>query len=477
MTQTKLKPLYEIRPNENISFPIGTILSVQRLYGKLKLFRVFSKHKKKGRDINSLIQSLVSYKLTDNFSICRASGWINNKEILNIFQLREFEERTLFRILEIVGKNKEEIIADMQDCIFEKYDFEHTDVNLDWTSIILYGEKCALGKYGYSREHRPDKKQLTLGIGELTSPINIPIGITIKAGNTSDMKHFKETYRQIKRKLREGSMITLDKGANSEENLNLILRDKMKYLTLKKLNKSDDKRIKNFRKSKAVLLDREREIYGIKFAKPSRYDYFYFSESLKEDQIAFKKRKAIQKFEEAKELQKCIDKGKEMPVKYRIKNALIDIKYSYQTKLSELSEKEALDFIEKATINGREGFFCVISSENLTLEEALATYRKKDSIEKIFNSLKNEIEIKPVRVWTENSIYGALIIGFIAQMFISLLRYEHKELKQISTKFIKKSLMNLTVTIEFAKTGEKRWIYANFDSINKVILYKNKGVP
>src|SRR3989344_3495878 len=54
----------------------------------------------------------------------------------------------------------------------------------------------------------------------------------------------QETIEQIKRKLKEGSMITIDKGASSEENINLVLKDKMKYLTLKKLNKSDDKRIK-----------------------------------------------------------------------------------------------------------------------------------------------------------------------------------------------------------------------------------------
>lgn len=75
----------------------------------------------------------------------------------------------------------------------------------------------------------------------------------------------------------------------------------------------------------------------------------------------------------------------------------------------------------------------------MTLKQALRTYRKKDSIEKIINSLKNEIEIKPLRVWTDDSIYGAVIVGFIAQMFMSLMRYEFAELKHTSTKFIKKS--------------------------------------
>ena len=157
--QTKLKTPIQLTPNDNISFPIGTILSVQNCYENLNFHKVFSKYKKRGRNINSLIQSFVSYKLTDNFSVSRGSEWINRKEVLNIFQLKEFEERTLFRVLEIIGKNREEIIANIQDCIFEKYDFSNTNTNLDWTSLILYGEKAPLGKHGYSRDHRPDKKK------------------------------------------------------------------------------------------------------------------------------------------------------------------------------------------------------------------------------------------------------------------------------------------------------------------------------
>ncbi|MCS3924894.1 transposase [Methanosalsum natronophilum] len=89
---------------------------------------------------------------------------------------------------------------------------------------------------------------------------------------------------------------------------------------------------------------------------------------------------------------------------------------------------------------------------------------------KTINSLKNEIEIKPLRVWSGASIYGAIIIGFIAQLFISLMRFEFKELKSTSTKFIKKSLLNLTVTVDFAKKKVKKFIYSNFDAINTLIL-------
>jgi len=129
--------------------------------------------------------------------------------------------------------------------------------------------------------------------------------------------------------------------------------------------------------------------------------------------------------------------------------------------------------LEEKFITGREGYFCLKSSKNLTLPEALLTYRRKDSIEKIFNSLKNEIEIKPLRVWTDNSIYGALIIGFIAQLFISLVRFEIPELKQTSTKFIKQALLNLTVTIDSWRRKTKKYIHSNFDTINTMILRHN----
>jgi len=158
--------------------------------------------------------------------------------------------------------------------------------------------------------------------------------------------------------------------------------------------------------------------------------------------------------EEAIELQRDLDAGKKVKKKFRggIKgNVLIDATTSFQTKLAEMSEKEAYEYAFSRCRNGREGFFCLKSSKNLTLAEALVTYRKKDSIEKIFHSLKNEIEIKPVRCWKKERQYGVLLIGFIAQLFISLLRYDVKEVAHTSTKFIKKSLRNLTETNVFGR--------------------------
>lgn len=475
MNQTKLRTEV-ITPCENISFSVGTALAVKHYGSKLDFEHIFSKYKKRGISIKGLLEALLSYRLTENLSTSRASDWINIPEVLSEFSLQSFEERTLFRLLEILGANGEEIIYSLQDIIFKRYEFPHTDTNLDWTSLVLWGNHAELGKYGYSRDHRPDKKQITIGLAELANPINIPFGLTIQAGNENDQTHFKKTFNQIKHCLRKGSRIIFDKGGQSKDNTDLVLASKMKYLSAKKLNTSDDKRIKEFRKDKAELIDPENGVYGLKIVYPSRIDYFYFSEQLRRDQIEAKLRLAEQKLIEAKEIQYSLDKHKQLPKRFRINNPLVDVKYSYQTKLTFLSEKEALAVVQKASLNGREGFFCLVSSENLTLEEALRIYRMKDSVEKLFQSMKNEISIKPLRVWSTNSIKGAVLVGFLAQLIISLMRYDYPELKHTSPKFIKMSLMNLTVTVEKIAKSMKRRIFSNFEPINMLICCQNAAI-
>jgi len=474
MKQTYLKTS-GLKSNSNISFPVGTAIAVKKYSQKLGFEDILSRYKKRGVDLVRLVEALITYRLTENQSICRGSEWINRPDVLQQFNLGAFEERTLFRALDLVGDNYEEIIHLLQKNIFSLYDFPHTDVNMDWTSFVLWGTKSEIGKYGYSRDHRPDKKQITVGISQLSAPMDIPIGLTVQSGNVNDQTHFKSTFLQACSMLRENSRIVFDKGGQSKDNLDLVLAHKMKYLSAKKLNLSDDKRIKMFVKSDDNSVD-QKGVYGEIIEYPSRFDYFFFSEQLQHDQIEAKLRMAERKLAEAKEIQQALNKGKPLPKRFMPNNPLVKITYTYQTKLSELSDEQAKNLVQAAAISGREGFFCLISNEKLTLEQALKIYRMKDAIEKVFQSLKNDINIKPLRVWTTNSLYGAILIGFLAQLTISLMRYDYKELKQISPKFIKISLMNLTVTIENTKPSTKRRIHSNFDTINTLICCQNQTI-
>lgn len=69
--------------------------------------------------------------------------------------------------------------------------------------------------------------QITVGISELADPINIPIGVTVNKGNVLDLDHFSDIYNQVKKRLRKGSLIIFDKGANTKDNLKIIQNAKM----------------------------------------------------------------------------------------------------------------------------------------------------------------------------------------------------------------------------------------------------------
>ena len=211
-------------------------------------------------------------------------------------------------------------------------------------------------------------------------------------------------------------------------------------------------------------------VYALKRVFPSRVNYYFFSEKLKTDHLKSRRRKAERLLAEAVAIQNSLDKGKRLPKRFRINNPLVDVRYDYQTKLVGMDEEAALRLLLADVIDGREGCFCLTSSKDMAATEALRIYRSKDAIEKLFHSLKSEVEIKPVRVWTEDAVFGVLLIGFIAQLMISLTRYFVKPVKRMSTKFIIASLQNLTETVVSMDNGLKKRFYSNFNEVNRAIL-------
>jgi transposase len=460
----------QLTPNDNKSFSIGTVLMVDDWYERLELNEIIGQLKTKGIDADALVRGMLADQLGDNFSILQASEWMNRPEILEHYEIDPFVPKTLYRTVEMVGQNRGRIIYALQDRVLKLLGGPKTDILLDWTSIVYYGDMAKLAKYGFSRDHRPDERQFTLGAAQLAPPYDIPIGLTIEAGNINDQTHMWRTYGQVRPFLQERSLVVFDRGANDKTNLDRIGLDKNDYLTAKKLNSSDDAIFGSFSKTAWECIDADAGVYAIKKAFPSRVNYYIFSEKLKKDHLRSRRRKAERLLAEARAIQDSLDKGKKLPKRFRINNPLVDVKYDYQTKLVAMDEEAALRLLLEDVIDGREGCFCLTSSRDMPASEALKIYRSKDAIEKLFHSLKSEIEIKPVRVWTEDAVYGVLLIGFIAQLMISLTRHFVKPVKRMSTKFIIASLQNLTETVVSMGNGLKKRFFSNFDEVNKAIL-------
>lgn len=79
----------------------------------------------------------------------------------------------------------------------------HGNFNLDTTTLTLFGEYEGYEEatpqpmMGYSKDHRPDLKQITMTLTQV-SEANIPIWFEALDGNSSDKKSFQETVKLIK---------------------------------------------------------------------------------------------------------------------------------------------------------------------------------------------------------------------------------------------------------------------------------------
>ena len=367
----------------------------------------------------------------------------------------------------------DEILASVQQALFKAYDFKATDINLDWTSVVMHGDMTEFILHGYSRDHRPDKCQITIGFCEIAAPYNIPIGMTVRAGNVNDQIHFADTYGKVKHLLKDESLVIFDKGAHSKTNVALVAENGNRYLTAKKLNSTDKVHIANFKSCRPVPIDKEGNVRAATFVKPDSKTYIYFSKTLYDAQVRAAERRARDMLDDAIVFHEDLKAGRKMkkrfvgPVK---KNVFIKTHVSVQTLLTDLDYQWAYEYALKCCMSGREGFFALKTSADVTAAEALVLYRKKDSIEKLFHSFKNEIKVKPVRCWKKKRIIGVLLIGFLIQLFVSLLRHDAKIARHRCTKFIKKCLRNLTETVIVRKNGEKRHVYSNFDPMNVEIL-------
>ena len=444
------------------------MLMVDDWYERLDMAAVVGRHKDRGISLDALVRGMLAYKLGDNFSVLQAGEWLNRPEVLEHYSLPKFNVKTLYRAVETLGRNRERIVRELQDRVLKLLDLESTDVLMDWTSIVYYGDLASLAKYGYSRDHRPDKKQVTLGVAQLAPPVNVPIAMTIEAGNINDQAHFRRTYDQVRNVLDDRSLVVFDKGANDKKNLENIVLDRNDYLTSKKLNASDDAVFQAFSSNAWERIDDG--VHALKKIFPSRVNYYFFSEKLKSEHLASRRRKAERLLAEAMMIQQSLDDGKRLPKRFRINNPLVDVRYDYQTKLAAMDEEAALRLLFDEVIDGREGCFCLTSSRDMPAKEALRIYRSKDAVEKLFHSLKSEVEVKPIRVWSDDAVYGVLLLGFIAQLMISLTRYFVSPVKTVSTKFIAASLQNLTVTVVPMESGGNRRFYSNFDPLNRAIL-------
>ncbi len=436
----------------SITLPIGSISVIDKIEKDFGLISgIFENAGGKSKNFFGTAKLLLCNRIEDTVSVHQIMPTSPKEKFELLGIKREVSERSLYRTIQKIGVMFPVFLDRYQDIIKKHGVVDKTQIE-DFSSSYFEGKRAEFAMYGYSRDHRPDKKQITWGIS--TGINGIPTALTIQKGNVQDKIHMREMLRVCFKILDKGSLLMFDCGANTPKVKEMITEKDMNYLTLKPKKVGTYRRhIKDFEKTCVKFKIDDQEYLAM--AKPSEREgeflYIFFSKELCKDQLWKKDSK----------FKKRMEKGDKLIKKAKKHNA-VQIFPSKEGWIGLYPEiQQTLVDIKNPYISGIEGFFILESSLDTTTEKILSLYKQRDVAEKLIRNMKEGGELRPIRHWNKYAIIGALFICFLATALINLTEKlcENPDVKNF--KLLKKYLGNLTLTVIYPENGFRIRVVSN----------------
>lgn len=137
----------------------------------------------------------------------------------------------LYRGLDQLLPHKETMETHLKERLGELFGLEYDILLYDVTSTYFEGQANgnSLAQRGYSRDHRPDCKQVCIGL--VVSKCGMPLGYELFAGNRHDSTTVEEIVETMERRYGKADRIwVMDRGMVSQENIDLLKESKRRYI-------------------------------------------------------------------------------------------------------------------------------------------------------------------------------------------------------------------------------------------------------
>jgi hypothetical protein len=141
------------------------------------------------------------------------------------------DDNRLYRGLDALLPHKRALEAFLRQRFGELFAIEYDLLLYDVTSTYFEGQAEAnpLAKRGYSRDHRPDCKQVCIGL--VVTRCGLPLGYEVFAGNRRDSTTLQEIVETMEARYGQADRIwALDRGMVSEENLDFLRAGGRRYI-------------------------------------------------------------------------------------------------------------------------------------------------------------------------------------------------------------------------------------------------------
>lgn len=143
----------------------------------------------------------------------------------------QINQSRLYRGLDVLHEHKDKLCQHLHERYRSWFGIEFEFLLYDVTSTYFEGQ--ALGNQkaarGYSRDQRPDCKQVNLGL--VVTPEGLPVGYEVFTGNTAEVATVEDMVELMENKYGKPKRIwVLDRGMISEENIDFLRERGARYL-------------------------------------------------------------------------------------------------------------------------------------------------------------------------------------------------------------------------------------------------------
>ena len=357
---------------------------------------------------------------------------------------------------------------------------EYNLIFYDLTSSYFEQSHCPLVKYGLSRDHRRDRKQIILALAVTRK--GFPFYWQVYPGNTADSKTVKSFVGELKNHFRVGkACLVMDKGLVSTANLSEIENEQLYYVvTLRKdsINKIKDMPWSYLRTITEDNVERKKD-YFIYHSKRSYYRELKSGEG-KRYILCFNPEKFIQERRDRSDKIESIKKHLEQKNKELLKAKGRRNREILREELKRYLERRAARKIFKFRLIAKEktfkishslvdkavheagkldGIYVIVTNvKKASPEELISSYRNRMEIERTFHHLKGFVEIRPVYHHNEERIKAHVVIcilGYLLNNTVMNLVRQRSDFEELTAQSIY-SYLNSCKLIELQAGSRKR---------------------
>jgi transposase len=450
---------------------------------RLGISEFLDRLKVKGVPLSTVVGVMCIYQLNGGSSMNECGDWVSDPiAVEKLCNGRKVSGKTIERAFEIMSVYFDDILDVIWEGINKCYEITETDVIIDGSHIPMNGIKSKLSAHGYGAGGV--QNQIQFMVAQLRNP-PLPFRIESYEGNEPDSDQFSHFLPMIIRYLKKGSIITMDNGGAVREILNEIKESGMEYVTRVKMNDNDDDWLTE--KSEEFMdVDGDACCISHTFTSSERTVYLFFSAEkyFRSTNLAENRAKRMASVA-VENLYTNKKKPKRSDFLTMKKNPYVDVdvRISVQKVLDPFDADDNIKAIEELK-GDRCGFFKLESSFPMDPATVLGIYRTRIAVEHLISSIKSVVKLKPLRVWKDSSVNGALLTALIAQLLISLTIVDMKgtEIKKNirgkivrtvakpSPRTVVRSLGHLTVTYLDGSVKGQKAIFSNFDPLNSEIM-------